>query len=149
NAQLGSTTGVDVNDPSWTTGKFGPALKFNGSNTWVQAPNSTSLSVTGSITLEAWVKLDSYKGVEPVITKWNDLTGPNRGYALGISNGYVRFDISHTGLFAGIPAQCTVNTGFGFACTESALVFSKDFLTLGKWTHIAGVFDSSTKVLQV
>lgn len=147
NGQLGSTPNADVNDPTWTAGKFASALQFNGTNNWVQIANSSSLSITGSITLEAWVKLDSYSIVEPIISKWNDISANDRSYALGIDFGFVRFDISHTGLFGGNP--CTVITGFGFACTESALVFSTRPIQLGKWTHVAGVFDTSTKTLQV
>ena len=146
NGQVGSTALADANDPSWTQGKFGSALQF-GASTWVQAPSSASLKITGSITLEAWVKLDSYAVIEPVISKWNDIGVPNRGFALGINNGFVRFDVSHTGLFAG--ASCSVSNNFAFACTESALVYSREALPLGKWAHIAGTFDSSTKTLRV
>ena len=41
---------------TWTTaGKFGGALAFNGSSSWVTVPDAPSLDFTTSMTLEAWV----------------------------------------------------------------------------------------------
>ncbi|HEY2018036.1 MAG TPA: LamG domain-containing protein [Bryobacteraceae bacterium] len=153
NGQLGSTTGADANDPSWTAGKFGSGLHFNGTSNYVQVPSSASLSVTGSITVESWIKLDSYGAVSndaPVIAKWNDIGGDARSYALSVYFDRIRFDVSHDGKFLGGP--CTVNAGSGglqYACVHSAIAISAVSIPLGKWTHVAGVFDSSTKKLQV
>ncbi len=42
--------------PTWTTsGKYGGALEFNGSNDWVLINDSESLHLTNAMTLEAWV----------------------------------------------------------------------------------------------
>ena len=146
NGQLGSTP----HDPSWVAGKFGSALHFDGDD-WVQVPSSTSLSPNGSITLEAWVKIDSYgqPGVYiiPVISKWNDVGVDLRTYVLTIYYGRVRFDVSHTGKWGG--SSCAVNSADRFACTDSASVYSANYVALNRWTHVAGVFDSSTKQLQV
>jgi len=147
NGQLSSASGVASNDPLRTAGKFGSALQFNGSSSFLQAPNSASLSITGSITLEAWVKLDSFNLADPIIAKWNDLAGTNdRGYSLTLQQGFLRFDVSHTGKFLG---ACSVQTALSFACSDSALAFSFAPITLHKWTHVAGVFDSSTNTLSV
>ena len=40
---------------TWTTGKFGNALVFNGTNAQVTIPNAASLQLTTGMTLEAWV----------------------------------------------------------------------------------------------
>ena len=46
-----------VSNTSWSTaGKFGGALSFNGTSSWVTVPDSSSLDLTGAMTLEAWVK---------------------------------------------------------------------------------------------
>ncbi|SPF53271.1 hypothetical protein SBA4_5520005 [Candidatus Sulfopaludibacter sp. SbA4] len=136
-----------INSPLWTAGKFGSALHFNGTSALVEVTSSPSLSITGSITLEAWVKLDSSSATEPIVAKWNDISVNNRSYYLGIDDGLVRFDISHSGLYGG--STCTVNNASGFACIESARVFSTTAIPLGKWAHVAGVFDSSSKTLEV
>jgi hypothetical protein len=42
--------------PSWMAGKFGDALLFDGSQNYVQVPNSPSIQYTGgSVTLSAWI----------------------------------------------------------------------------------------------
>jgi chitodextrinase len=46
----------EVIGPAWTSsGKFGGALEFNGSNDWVLINDSPSLHLTNAMTLEAWV----------------------------------------------------------------------------------------------
>jgi chitodextrinase len=45
-----------IANATWTTsGRFGRALSFNGSNSMVTVNDSASLDVTGAMTLEAWV----------------------------------------------------------------------------------------------
>ena len=44
------------NCPASTTGKFGNALHFDGVNDYVDAGNTSSLNITGNLTVEAWVK---------------------------------------------------------------------------------------------
>jgi hypothetical protein len=42
---------------TWTTtGKYGNALSFNGTSSYVDLGNPTALQLTGSMTVEAWVK---------------------------------------------------------------------------------------------
>jgi len=45
------------NGTQWTTGRFGSALKFDGVDDYAEIPNSTSLTITKAITIEAWVNL--------------------------------------------------------------------------------------------
>jgi hypothetical protein len=42
---------------TWSTaGKYGGALSFNGTSSWVTVPDSASLDLTNAMTLEAWVR---------------------------------------------------------------------------------------------
>src|SRR5215467_13941040 len=42
---------------TWTTGgKYGSALSFNGNSSYVDLGNPAALQLTGSMTLEAWIK---------------------------------------------------------------------------------------------
>src|SRR5690349_13859404 len=42
---------------TWSTGgKYGNALSFNGKSSYVDLGNPSALQLTGSMTLEAWVK---------------------------------------------------------------------------------------------
>ena len=45
-----------ISGATWTTqGKFGRALSFNGSSSWIRVNDSNSLDLTTGMTLEAWV----------------------------------------------------------------------------------------------
>ncbi len=44
-----------VSGATWTIGRFGNALSFDGMNDWVTVPDAASLDLTSGMTLEAWV----------------------------------------------------------------------------------------------
>jgi hypothetical protein len=44
---------------NWASGVLNGALQFNGSSTYAVVPNSSSLNITGSITVSAWLKINS------------------------------------------------------------------------------------------
>ncbi len=44
---------------SWASGVLNGALQFDGSSTYAVVPNSSSLDITGSITISAWIKMAS------------------------------------------------------------------------------------------
>jgi hypothetical protein len=48
-----------IYDGSWTSGILNGALQFNGSSTYAVVPHSSSLDITGSITISAWIKMVS------------------------------------------------------------------------------------------
>ena len=50
--------GTLTNGPQWAQGKNGTALQFDGKNDNVERRNGSSLNITDSITLEAWVFMD-------------------------------------------------------------------------------------------
>ncbi len=81
-----------VSAASWTTtGKYGGALSFNGSNSWVTISHSAVLSLTNGMTLEAWVNTPTPSGWRCIILKerpgglsyglyGGDLTGRAAGF---------------------------------------------------------------------
>ena len=99
---------------------------FNGTSSYVQVPNSTSLNITGAITVEAWVKVNSIGAYQDIITRESYAqSGTGGGYELSVTNlGKPRFD-----LYQG-PTSWTPVVG---ATT----------MTAGAWHHVAGVFDGS------
>src|SRR4030095_12638936 len=53
---------------SWaTSGKYGKAISFNGTNAYVSIPSSSSLQLTSAMTLEAWINPSLVNGV------WRDV----------------------------------------------------------------------------
>lgn len=51
-----SNSATAFGTPSWVTGNLNGALSLNGTSQYASAPDSSSLSLTGSNTLESWVK---------------------------------------------------------------------------------------------
>lgn len=132
---------------AWTSaGKFNGAMNFDGATSIVNVPNSASLSITGSIALEAWVRPTAVPTqFAPIVVKWDDIGVANRAYFLTLQQTNIgmlaRFDVSHNGLFGG---TCT-NNSRAWSCTDSAFAYSNGVIPLNQWTHLIGVFDATTK----
>jgi hypothetical protein len=103
----------------------------------VAAPAGSSLDITGSLTVEAWVKTSKTTS-QGLVERWNPGdggTGLNGGYSLRIlkTTNQVRFSVF-------------TNSGV------SRDVFSDSTAPLpnnGQWHHIAGVYDTTTSPFQL
>jgi hypothetical protein len=87
--RLGSTTGADANDPLWAAGVDGNSLLFDGSNDYVEIPDSPHLRFAGSFTIEAWIKRAS-AGTSQVVLAKGDSDQRNYWMRIG-SSGIVDF----------------------------------------------------------
>ena len=70
--QSGNNNNGTLTNATWagpTTGKYGNALSFNGTNAWVTVPDSNSLDLTTGMTLEAWVRPNSVVNYRTLILK--------------------------------------------------------------------------------
>jgi hypothetical protein len=75
-------------NPEWVEGQFGKALDFNGSSDYVEVPHSDSLSITGDITIVAWIykRSDAIHG-GTILGKWRQ-NGEVWSYVLyGLGDG--------------------------------------------------------------
>jgi fibronectin type 3 domain-containing protein len=117
---------------TWTTaGKYGNALNFNGSSSFVNLGRPASLSTTGSMTWEAWVFLTASPGDDGQIisrsdsqTGWQLKTTPDTGsrtFGIGISGS----SGNHTQRYG-----ATV-------------------LSLNTWYHVAGVYNAAAQTLDL
>jgi len=119
NGNSGTLTGG-----SWSTsGKYGNALSFDGTSSWVTVPSSAALNLTTRMTVEAWVKPASSSGWRTVLMK--ERPG-------GMSYGLYGFDDS-----ARPPAV------YGHVSSDTA-ASGTAALPLGSWSHLAGTYDGST-----
>jgi len=48
--------GIIYGDAEWVDGKSGKGLRFNGQNSYVKVPDSKSLNIKKTLTIETWVK---------------------------------------------------------------------------------------------
>jgi len=124
--------GTLLNGTSWTTGKMGNALLFDGVNDYVVVPNSASLNISGKgITLSFWINItNSNNGSDYVIIgkPWiaKSMTYPYYQYAVEFdNNGGKALDFMFTdpsGTFIG-----------PFSMTPS----------LGVWTYVAFTYNGT------
>src|SRR5439155_11822047 len=121
-----------VQGATWTTGgRYGNALNFNGSSSYVDLGNPSLLQLIGSTTWSAWVNAASDPADDgQIIAKSNDTSGwqfktsPDTGphtFGVGVSGG--------------------ANT---FAQRYSTTVRS-----LNVWYHVAGVYNASARTLDI
>ena len=111
--------------PTWTNGKYDNALSFNGSQ-FIIIPNSDSLSIYKGITIEAWIKTNSSK-------QWQWIVSKREIYAAGNESGY---ELEYAG-----------NTDdFYLAIRNTSIVFGF-YKSIGlrdnAWHHVVGTFDGS------
>ncbi|HEU4511016.1 MAG TPA: LamG domain-containing protein [Pyrinomonadaceae bacterium] len=103
------------------------SLSLNGTNSYVSVPNSTSINISGPITIEAWIKVNALTGNYQEIVyrhSWQ-VPGSGGGYEFSITNiGKLRLDLYQS------PTQYTT-------------VIGSTTITAGTWHHVAGVWDGN------
>ncbi len=127
NDQSGNgNTGTLTSGPSWTAGKYGSAIKFDGSNDYVNIPDPSSGNLdfgTGNFTVSTWVKASSASSLGAIVTKKNNVGNNGVGYTLSFFSGLVIFKVP-TG---------SVNKSASFT-----------YPTDNKWHYIVGVRNDDT-----
>src|SRR6266516_8126043 len=75
-----------LNNASWTTGRFGNAVSFNGSSSYVEATGTNSVTPGTAATFEAWVYLSATPAeLVSVLNKWSQSADDE--YLFGINPG--------------------------------------------------------------
>ncbi len=119
------TFGPGTSAPTWTTGKFGNALDFDGSSDYVETNSSTSV-VTGAFTMAGWVYFDQEKNYQGVFGKFTDCAG----------NLDIAIDFC-IGAGASGAMWATVTNSDGSISVQSTITENY----AGEWLHLAMVWD--------
>ena len=119
-------TGTLVNGPTWTSGKLGQALAFDGLSNYVNVPHAGALDAY-PLTIATWIKTAASTGARGIVNKY--VAGTSNGYQLFLNNGslcawYFR-DASN---YVYDNGTCTLSTA-GYADNQ--------------WHHVAFVVDAS------
>jgi len=124
----GTHSAGTISGASWTSsGKYGNALSFNGSTSYV---NLGTFDVTGQVlTISVWIKADSFaSNVDPrILSKATGTTEADHYFMLGStpSNGNkLRFRLKTNGV-------------------TKTLIASSGDLPVGQWVHAAATYDGS------
>lgn len=113
-----------VNGATWTSGVYGSALSFDGTNDYVDCGNASSFNCTQALTIELWVKGEFNR------SSWQEWVAKVAGSTQ--RSYYIRPE-KNTG-----KAQLL----FGYSETLKGLT-SATVLNNWEWYHIAGTFDGS------
>lgn len=119
------TTLTNVSTTAYTSAKFGNGIEPDGSADYLYAADNTALSITGSLTLAAWIEPDDITGTENIIAKWD---GANESYRLTKEGANIR-------MYIDADANYQATTGSPLAANTLA--------------HIAGVYDSTKRTVQI
>ncbi|MFC1717449.1 LamG domain-containing protein [Candidatus Poribacteria bacterium] len=111
-------------------GKFGGALLFNGSDGWVEIPNSASL-IPPEITIVAWIYLDNVIGNHAIAEKYDWQAGKGSF-------------VLRTGPVLGAGAGNDLSFMFIVGTTDPPpLATAQGILVDTEWIHVAGTIDGS------
>ncbi|MBK9332723.1 MAG: proprotein convertase P-domain-containing protein [Ignavibacteria bacterium] len=110
---------VDLSGLPSSTVTFNDAIKLNGSNEYLAAPDNSSISPTAVFTLEAWIYPESAGATNTIIHKGSD-NGVVTDYGLRLFNGNL---------------QATVNS--------QVRLTSSQVIPLNEWTHVAYVYNGT------
>ncbi len=116
--------GTLTGGPTWTTGVFGSALKFDGVDDYVLVPHNESLCVSSEVAVAVWINPGRYNG--PTGDPWQGIIGKQEGqrsYNLYTYTGGV-FHFSTAGVG-------TTSTGT---------------VPLNEWSHVCAMVKGGTHV---
>jgi hypothetical protein len=128
-------TGTLTNGPTWTTGRIGGAVDFDGTNDYINAGTDASLSLTGNFSLSAWINPSSYH---------------TTGY-FGLKNGFIGRGPAGTFNYA-LQATDATTISFIKRTSPEALIFYNftGISTLtDQWTLVSAIVSGSTVTLYI
>ncbi len=119
----GSPFGTTITD-----GKFGKSRGFDGTDDEVNMGTPSSLSITGSLTVEAWVKTTG-ASTTTIAGNWKQNTPASSGFALFAQSGST--------------IQASISTGVTSITRTSTRTINDNL-----WHHVAFVYDASGQTLK-
>ncbi len=79
-------------------GTLAPYIEFDGTRDYYWRNDEPALSITGDLTITAWVWFDVVNRQQGIVNKWEETLGNNRSYCLDLtSSGELRFRVSEDG----------------------------------------------------
>jgi hypothetical protein len=109
-----------MNGPEWVDGKFGKALKFDGSDDYVYMENTEDSNPTNAITISVWIKPSDFTGEPEIFSKFVGGTCIVIGCGVA-SSGRLFFVVRPPNL----------------------IIEDKEPMKLDTWYHVAATFDGS------
>ncbi len=128
NDLVGTNNGTLESGATYASGEVGYAFHLNGINQYVNVPASSTLAITGQVTVLAWIKRSAMGVQHSIVEKYAPTAG---GYALRVaSNDKLQF-------------YCLDNSNAGGSVTGATTIVSNLFY------HVAGLWNGSNLVVFV
>jgi hypothetical protein len=115
----GTNNGTPYNGVGFAPGMVGQAFVFNGTNSYVEVPDSPALRLTNQLTIEFWVQRRSLQDEDYIINKGGDYTAGMLNYGVTITRAQYGNTLAFT--FAGGARDSLAITDFNWHhCAVSA-----------------------------
>lgn len=101
-------------------------LTFDGAYDYIRIPDSSSLDITGDLTIEVWIKTTQKAVAWPTIFGNCQEVSPHHGYKIGMSRD-----------------------GLVFYYSQGQYVFSKSKINTGTWRHVVVTLSKTTATVYV
>ncbi len=116
-----SNTGTLTNGPTWTSGKYGNGIQFDGTNDHIVLGNSSILTPRTSITLSAMFKVLSHD-------RWQDISSKENAFIIGVyTSDNILFEF---------------NTGSAWR----VLISGTDSVTVNEWHYLVVSYSSGDRM---
>ena len=131
NDTYGGYNGTTIGGLTYTTGKFGDAFQFNGTNSYISIPNNTAhLDFTSDFSISLWVNYNTIAAsIEGFLSNIKDGAGKS-GYALYTDPTNIYFDLyaQSASCQLSVPFSPSINTWYNIVATRKRNTESKIYL---------------------
>jgi len=122
----------------YSIGKIGQGFNFDGVDDYVIATDNASLSITGNLTISAWIKPVDATVMQSVVSKY-DSAGNQRSYFMNISDTSISCNARE--LLLAVSSTLTPFTG--------AAKCSNAVLSSNKWSNVVAVYNASAQTVDL
>jgi len=119
----GGNNGISINGATWTTGKIGNALSFDGADDYVNVGSAASVDNLGPLTYSAWIYVRSVPNANGAFIFAKDYS---KYFYIGQSSHALRFVVDYDNVNLSLQSSADNNIPFS------------------AWTHVAVTWDGST-----
>jgi len=124
-----NNTGTLTNGPTWTTGKIGQALEFDGVDDYVRVGDGTLLQNMSLASISAWIYPQSFNGQSRVKIYSKDNAGSGNFLVFWLEN----FNVTNGLAF-----------NRQYSISSLSAISPANVINLNQWNHVAVVWDGGS-----